>query len=364
MTDDVLNTEIKDKELSPHGGDVYSLDKPYKIMDYSININPFGVPKTLKRAINRSFPKLEQYPDTKNRKATEIIAKHHLLNKNNIVIGNGATELIYLAIQTIKPRKALIPMPTFTEYQRSCKMIGCEVIPYELKKEEAFELIIDDFIAKIDNSIDMVIICNPNNPTSKIISKNSMKKLLEFCQPKGIYIMIDEAFVDFTLSDISVIGYIKKYANLIIIRSLTKFFAVPGLRIGYAVACESLTQLFIANKYPWSVNYFASIVCEISLKDSTYINKTKKWLNQEPKRFYDLLCTLSGIKVYKPNANYILIEVEKTLASIMAERLLNKGIFIRDASNFKFLDAHFIRIAIKDKKSNDKFFDKFSMCLL
>ncbi len=364
MNDEILTAEVRVKDLSPHGGDIYTLDKPYKIMDYSININPIGVPKSLKRAISRSMSKLELYPDMKNRKATEILAKHHSLNTNNIVIGNGATELIYLAIQTISPRKVLIPMPTFTEYQRVCKIVGCEVVPFELKKEVDFKFNVDDFIKKIDSSIDMIIICNPNNPTSKIIDKNSMKKLLEYCQPKGIYIMIDEAFADFTLSDISVIGYIKKYANLIIIRSLTKFFAVPGLRIGYAVACESLSELFIANQYPWSVNYFASIVCEIALKDFNYINKTKKWLNQEPKRFYDMLCTLNGIKVYKPSVNYILIEIEQTLASIMTERLLNKGILIRDASNFKFLDAHFIRIAIKDKKSNDKFFDKFSRCLL
>ena len=333
-------------------------------MDYSININPLGVPKSLKKAINHSISKLELYPDIKNRKATEILANFHSLNINNIVIGNGATELIYLAIQTIKPRKALIPMPTFIEYQRACKLVGCEVIPYKLEKDDDFELNVDDFIKKIDNSVDMIILCNPNNPTSKIIDKNSMKKLLEYCQTKGIYLMIDEAFADFTLSDISVTGYIKKYANLIIIRSLTKFFAVPGLRIGYAVSCESLCELFIANQYPWSVNYFASIVCEIALKDLNYISKTKKWLNQEPKRFYDMLSALDGIKVYKPSANYILIEIEQTLSSIMTDRLLNKGILVRDASNFKFLDSHFIRIAIKDKKSNDKFFDKFSRCLL
>lgn len=255
-------------------------------------------------------------------------------------------------------------MPTVTLYSKACKQNGCEVVPLYLDKANEFDIDIDKLILATSVGVDMIILCNPNNPTSRIIDRTKMLRILDFCQEKGIYIIIDEAFGDFVSGDVSVVKQINRYANLVIIRTLANYFSVSGLRFAYAISCDGLTDLMHMNQTPGTVNYFALIACEILLKDLKYIKGTKAWLQSEPKRFFHIISTLGGVIAYKPFANYIFIELEQVTSATLCERMLSKGINICNCNKFGGLDGQYIRISIKDKKSNEKFLDKFSRCLI
>lgn len=295
--------------------------------------------------------------------AKSALAYYHGVSADNIIIGSGCSELIYLAIRTLRPRKVLIPTPAVNLYLQACKQYGCEFVTLELEKSNEFDIDVEKLILQTQG-VDMIILCNPNNPTSRIIEKSKMYKILDYCQEKGIYLVIDEAYADFTGVDISVAKQVERYANIVIVRTLANYFALSGLRFGYAISCEGLCELLHMNQIPGTVSLFALNACEILLRDFKYIKNTKAWLHSEPKRFFHLISTLGGLTAYKPYANFIFIELEQIPSATLCDRLHNIGIKVCNCNKMGNLDGQYIRISIKDRKSNDKFLDKFSRCLL
>ncbi|MDR0405377.1 MAG: aminotransferase class I/II-fold pyridoxal phosphate-dependent enzyme [Clostridiales bacterium] len=334
-------------------------------LDYSLNVNPLGAPKAFKRSIIKNYSILSSRPDAQSTAAKNALARYHGVSPENVLIGSGCTELLYLAARTLRPRKVLIPMPAVTVYAEACKSNGCEVVPLYTEKESEFDLDADRLIyAAAEAGADLVMLCNPGNPTSRIIAKAEMLKILDYCQEKGIYVVVDEAYADFVGADISTAKQINRYANLVIIRTLANYFALPGLRFAYALACDNLTELLYVNRVPDTVGTLALTACETLLCDLKYIRQTKAWLQTEPKRFFRLLSTLGGVIAYKPFANFIFTELEHIPAATLCERLRSKGITVRDCGRLGVAEGKYIRIAIKDKKSNDKFLDGLSRCLL
>ena len=370
-----------------HGGNIYKVfrEKNIKeILDYSSNINPYGIPESLKKRITENLEVLERYPDPDYVELRQKLANLNKVNLSDIILGNGATEIIFLFMKVINPKKILIVSPTFGEYERAVKSteipgdivsLSCsddnknienkkiEIEYFELKESDDFKLNIENLKNELENKYDLLIICNPNNPTGKFLKLAQTEEILKECNKYDTKLFIDEAFIEF-LSDgmkESIINTEENKKNLFVTRAFTKFFAIPGLRLGYGMYFDKeLEQKISEKKEPWSVNNIAEMAGLTVLDDTEYIGKTLKWITEEKIYMYEKLNEISGIKVYETEVNFITGKIDEKLFSeglnvkVLREKMLEQGILIRDASNFNFLDERFFRLAIKDRASNER----------
>ena len=370
-----------------HGGNIYKVfrEKNIKeILDYSSNINPYGIPESLKKRITENLEVLERYPDPDYVELRQKLANLNKVNLSDIVLGNGATEIIFLFMKVINPKKILIVSPTFGEYERAVKAteiprdivsLSCsgdnknienkeiEIEYFELKESDDFKLNIGNLKNELENKYDLLIICNPNNPTGKFLKLAQTEEILKECNKYDTKLFIDEAFIEFLADGMkeSIINTEENKKNLFVTRAFTKFFAIPGLRLGYGMYFDKeLEKKISEKKEPWSVNNFAEMAGLTVLDDAEYIEKTLKWIAEEKIYMYEKLNKISGMKVYETEVNFITGKIDEKLFSeglnvkILREKMLEQGILIRDASNFKFLDERFFRLAIKDRASNER----------
>ncbi len=346
-----------------HGGNIYILSGKLRlneknIIDFSASINPLGVPKAVISALRDSIRYLYNYPDPDAKRLRLQIAKQHKINPESIICGNGSTELIYLAARALRPERVLIPAPTFSEYERACRMSNkLRVTSYELKKMESFDINPERFIEELKMLVTchsslvtavMAFLCNPNNPTGRALKKADVIKIADASRKLKCYLVVDEAFIDF-MPEESVIKEVEKNPYLIVLRSLTKFYALSGLRIGYGVFPLNITETIKKHKEPWTVNTLAQTAGIAALKDVAYKKKTFRVIKQE-KDFLKKEFKRLEISYIPSQANYYLLRFDnaKEIISI----LKNKGILVRDCSNFKGLDGKYIRIAVKSRKDN------------
>jgi threonine-phosphate decarboxylase len=374
-----------------HGGNIYKIfrEKNIKeILDYSSNINPYGIPESLKKRITENLEILERYPDPDYVELREKLAYLNKVDVSNIILGNGATEIIFLFMKVINPKKILIVSPTFGEYERAVKatervedssILGdsnkkkydeksfgkqkIEIEHFELKENDDFKLNIDNLKNELAKKYDLLIICNPNNPTGKFLKLDETEEILKECNKYNTKLFIDEAFIDFLKDGIkeSIINTKEDKQNLFVTRAFTKFFAMPGLRLGYGIYFDKKLEKRISEKKePWSVNNIAEMAGLTVLDDTKYIEETLKWIAEEKTYVYEKLNEINGIKPYKTEVNFITVKIEDNFilkglnVKILRGKMIEKGILIRDASNFKFLDERFFRLAIKNRKNNDR----------
>ena len=377
----------KETEMDFHGGNIYKVFRKKNIkgiMDYSSNINPYGIPESLKSRIIENLEILERYPDPDYVELREKLANLNNVNLSDIILGNGATEIIFLFMKVINPKKILIVSPTFGEYERAVKAVGTsrnsidlscsddnknienkeiEIEYFELKESDDFKLNIGNLKNQLEKKYDLLIICNPNNPTGKFLKLAQTEEILKECNKYDTKLFIDEAFIEFLADGMkeSIINTEENKKNLFVTRAFTKFFAIPGLRLGYGMYFDKeLEKKISEKKEPWSVNNIAELAGLTVLDDTEYIEKTLKWITKEKIYMYEKLNEISGIKVYETEVNFITGKIDEKLfleglnVKILREKMLEQGILIRDASNFKFLDKRFFRLAIKDRASNDR----------
>ena len=378
----------KETEMDFHGGNIYKIfrEKNIKeILDYSSNINPYGIPESLKKRITENLEILERYPDPDYVELRQKLSNLNKVNLSDIILGNGATEIIFLFMKVINPKKILIVSPTFGEYERAVKATEIsgdtvslsssngdnknienkkiEIEYFELKESDDFKLNIGNLKNELENKYDLLIICNPNNPTGKFLKLAQTEEILKECNKYNTKLFIDEAFIEFLEDGMkeSIINTEGNKKNLFVTRAFTKFFAIPGLRLGYGMYFDKeLEKKISEKKEPWSVNNFAEMAGLTVLDDAEYIEKTLKWIAEEKKYMYEKLNKISGMKVYETEVNFITGKIDEKLFSeglnvkILREKMLEQGILIRDASNFKFLDERFFRLAIKDRASNER----------
>ena len=374
-----------------HGGNIYKVfrEKNIKeILDYSSNINPYGIPDSLKKRITENLEILERYPDPDYIELRQKLAHLNKVDVPNIILGNGATEIIFLFMKVINPKKILIAAPTFGEYERAVKatervenssILGdsnkkkddeksfgkqkIEIEYFELKESDDFKLNIGNLKNELAKKYDLLIICNPNNPTGKFLKLSETEEILKECNKYNTKLFIDEAFIDFLEDGMkeSIINTKENKHNLFVTRAFTKFFAIPGLRLGYGIYFDkNLEKRISEKKEPWSVNNIAEMAGLTVLDDTEYIEKTLKWIKEEKIYMYEKLNKISGIKVYETEVNFITGKIEDNFilkglnVKILREKMLEQGILIRDASNFNFLDERFFRLAIKDRENNDR----------
>ena len=374
-----------------HGGNIYKIFREKnikKILDYSSNINPYGIPESLKKRITENLEILERYPDPDYIELRQKLAYLNKVDISNIILGNGATEIIFLFMEVINPQKVLIVSPTFGEYERAAKatervkdssILGnsnkkkddeksfgkqkIEIEYFELKENNDFKLNINNLKNELAKKYDLLIICNPNNPTGKFLKLDETEEILKECNKYNTKLFIDEAFIDFLKDGMkeSIINTKENKQNLFVTRAFTKFFAIPGLRLGYGIYFDKKLEKGISEKKePWSVNNIAEMAGLTVLDDTRYIEETLKWIAEEKTYVYEKLNEINGIKPYKTEVNFITVKIEDNFilkglnVKILRGKMIEKGILIRDASNFKFLDERFFRLAIKNRKNNDR----------
>ena len=272
--------------------------------------------------------------------------------ENQIIVGNGATELIYNFCQSFLNRKTpvLIQSPTFGEYEAAAKLMGCKISFFKtLNLSEDSE----KFISKIPKN-GCVFVCNPNNPTGELLSKNIVLKIIIAARKKKSLVFLDESFIELVPdSNQSIIKFTKKFDNLFILRSMTKSFGLAGLRIGYGVSSKQIIAVLNKIKIPWNVSGLAQDAARAALCHSFYLDKAKKVIEKESNYLRNSISHIDGFQCHDTSTNFILIKT-KTNSKEIQKKLLKKKILIRDASTFHGLNQHYIRIAVKTHKENQK----------
>ncbi len=328
-----------------HGGNIYG--KPVKL-DFSVNLNPLGVPKEAVEALHKAVEDCSRYPDISAQKLREAVSRFYGLPKEKFIFGNGASELFMAVVHGLRPEKTLIPVPSFYGYEYAAGAAGGEIVYYENNEKDCFGLN-EDFLSALTNDIGLVFLANPNNPTGYLISREFLKRILKRCTDMGIYVALDECFIEFCEDDMSFVREMDKFPNLIIIRAFTKIFSVPGVRLGYLLCDNKPLLEKIERQLPeWNISVFAQEAgCECILQ-SEYIRKTVNFLKRE-RSFLEEGLRQSGLKVYPSMANFFLVYSERPLY----DELLQRGILIRDCSNFRGLSKGFYRMAIKSREENE-----------
>ena len=252
--------------------------------------------------------------------------------------------------------------PTYSEYQRELSLIGGEIYEYHLQESNDFVLDMQDFLHFVTDDTELIILCNPNNPTSSAICQKDLEILLDVAKERNIFVMIDETYVEFApdVSQITAVPLIPRYDNLMVIRGVSKFFAAPGLRFGYGITSnEAFMQTLKTNQNPWSLNSVGAFAGERMLQDTAYIEKTRALICSERKRLYELLKSMAEVKVYEPYANFILVKLLKPgITSFdVFEAAIKEKMMIRDCSSFKSLEGEYIRFCVMMPEDNERLMD-------
>lgn len=331
-----------------HGGDIYRYPK---VMDFSTNINPYGPPKGVTEAIKKNAGKINTYPDPDCGELRKALGEKLEVDGKRIIFGNGSADLMFALCQGIRPQKALIPLPSFLEYQRALLAAGCKVTTYKTGKEEGFSLG-GDFVDAITDSTDIVFLCNPNNPTGNVIDRKLLKKILIKCQETDTYLVVDECFNEFIpgAKKHTLLPLVKEYEKLLIIKAFTKLYGMPGIRLGYGIAGdETLPGKIDKVTQPWGISVLAQTAGLAALQEDAFVAESLSNIEKEKRRMI-IAMSKAGYLIYESAANFIFFEGEPDLAEVC----LKKGILIRDCSSFAGLGEGYFRICVRTRWENEK----------
>lgn len=328
-----------------------------KILDYSSNINPLGISQRVKDFIseNTLFRLITHYPDPECKSLRQVLSDYLDIDAENIITGNGSNELIHLVPRVLKCRRALIYQPAFSEYALSLNLAQAKTDFLFAQEQDDFSININKIIAYVPK-VELIILCNPNNPTGYLLKKEPLLELIRYCLKYKTYLLIDEAFMEFVDNsrDISLIKQAAIYKNLLVLRSITKFFSLPGLRAGYLTGNKELIGKFKLFQPTWSVNAFVQETAEKSIADSGFIKKSKAYIKKEREFLFNSLKRIKQVYPYPPAANFIFCKILNNRLGVqdLSKQLIKSGVLIRDCSNFKGLDSRFFRVAVRKRKDN------------
>ncbi|MEG2893800.1 MAG: threonine-phosphate decarboxylase CobD [Clostridium sp.] len=339
-----------------HGGNVDQVSRVYgidrdSIVDFSANINPLGLHKNVKEAIVQGICKVDRYPDITYRDLVETISRHENINSDYVLLGNGAGEVIFNIARLLMPRKGLVFAPSFSEYGDALNSVGCKISYYSYGKNFNNVQGVVDYI---DDDIDIVFLCNPNNPTGVLSSRDVLVNIVKKCSEVGAVLVVDESFLDFIedKESISMIGLVDEFKNLIVVKSLTKFYAFPGIRIGYGITSNtSYIDSYRGVCPPWNVNTLAMVGAIAAIGEKDYARDSIAYVKAEGDRLYNELISIKGIQGYKPSVNYIFFRCLDDID--LKDELIKRGILIRDCSNYEGLTNGYYRVAVRTKDENN-----------
>lgn len=345
-----------------HGSDLEKIAAYYhipqeSIINFGANVNPLGLSPSVKSALADNLDVITRYPDRDYKALRETIAAYCSVNTDQVAVGNGSTELISLLIGHRKAKHALVVGPTYSEYERELSLTGGSMSYYNLKEHEDFHLDPSDLLKSLPPETDFLILCNPNNPTSSAVRQENIETILSECKKRGIFVMIDETYVEFApcIEEITAMPLTKIFDNLMVIRGVSKFYAAPGLRLGYGVTGN---QEFLSSlkrcQNPWSLNSIAAFAGEKMLQDTAYIKETRALILSQRKQLCKTLREVPFLKIYEPYANFILVRLlkEGLTSHQVFEHAIRQGLMIRDCSSFKSLEGEYIRFCIMKPENN------------
>lgn len=336
------------KKIHTHGGDVYTY--PYAI-DFSANCNPFGTPEGVKKAASEAMEYICCYPDVECREIRKALEEAEGVPYEQIICGNGAADLIFGLVLARKPKKALIPAPTFAEYEQALASVDCEIDYYYLKEENRF-VPGEDMLLQITEKTDIVFFCNPNNPTGVLADRDYLRKLADRCRACHAFLVLDECFTDFIQEQeaYTMKPYLNEYENLFLVKAFTKKYAMAGLRLGYGFcSSEEVINEMQAVMQPWNVSVVAQKAGVAALKEEVYIADTMRKIYKEREILLEEL-KKTGVTIYGSKANYIFFKGPENLQ----QKCLEMGINIRDCSNYEGLENGFYRVAVRTGEENEQ----------
>jgi len=354
----------KKKRFVSHGGNVWGFSRKYnipleKVLDFSGPINHLGpCPKALE-SVKENAKLIRFYPDPNPVELREEVAAYvgHGSCVDNVILGNGSIELIYMVTETLPPKfKAVIPVPSFTEYEKAVLRVGGETIFVQLP--ENFALDTESLKKAVTDDTRIIYICNPHSPSGTLYSKEKILDLAEFCQKKNIILSVDENYIEFSAKgeDTTVAGYVKKFENLFVIRSVTKFYGMPGIRFGYGIAAESLIDTLQTVRQPWSINSLAGFATLAAFNDREFIENSKRTIMREKAQFSKMLVEIGGLKIFPSETNFLLVKIlnPKITSTALREELSKEGMLIRDCCTFVGLDNSYFRVTVRSPEDNLK----------
>lgn len=334
---------------NPHGGDLYSAPVS---LDFSANINPLGTPPAVREAVQRAAALLHQYPDPFCRELVGAIARYEQVPREQILCGNGAAELIFSYCNAQGPRKACVLAPTFSEYETALTACGCETVHYDLQEADDFALT-DRFLPWLRQFPgDLLMLCNPNNPTGQVIAPALLEAICLICQEKGIQLFVDECFLDLTQGreGLSLKNRLTSHKNLLLLKAFTKSYGMAGARLGYCLSGNpDLLRAMAASAQPWNVSILAQQAGIAALEQQDFLRRARDMIQAQRPILSQALQDL-GFRVIPSRVNYILFFSPKPLKHL----LLAQGIQIRSCANYRGLDTGWYRIAVKRPEENQR----------
>ena len=345
-----------------HAARLLSRD-PSDLCDFSASINPLGVPLAARRVLQTAINKVQHYPDPEGLALVRAITERHGIPSDHVLLGNGTVELIHALPAALKIRHGLIVGPTFSEYERALMLANARVTRVMARSENDFRPPVHEVLEQMEQwpssgsgkrrlPIDAVFLCNPNSPTGQSISRNSVYRLLEAVKRRRGCLILDETFVEFC-EEKSVLRRAVCDDSLVVLRSFTKFFGIPGLRIGYAVGTDKRLRAIRDRLPPWSVNTLAQEAALACLQDHRYRKRTLLFFQKERPVFRRALERIPGVRVYPSSANFFLVELPGPLTSREVQAtLMERGFLVRDCSNYTGLHQRMLRFAVRTSHEN------------
>ena len=352
-----------------HGGNLRLACEKYggsenDFIDFSASINPLPRPLEIKGYILNALESIKRYPDDDASIFVERVSDVYGVPDGNVLAGNGTSEILFFLSLINANQSALIVSPTFSEYERSLVNANCRVRKVYMDSLNNFSFNTED-AKSILPQVKLVYLCNPNNPTSNLISpKKELLEFVNFASKKGVLVIIDEAFIDM-VPDESLIKEASSSDNLVVVRSMTKFFGLAGLRLGFAVGARWVIDKMKALKFPWSVNSLAISAGERILGDKEFIKNSLEFLMMERELLYQGLKSVKGLYPYPSSANFLFVRIDlKNLtATKLYHSLARERILIRDCSSFDGLDGRYFRVAVRERADNKRLLEKLGEVL-
>jgi threonine-phosphate decarboxylase len=343
-----------------HGGNIYEVAQRYKlrpdaIIDFSSNINPLGPSPRVLRALRSHLRWISRYPEVHARGLVRDLARFHRLPEEAIVVGNGSTALIYRLPYALLAKNALVVHPTFSEYERAFGLGGCRLDLVMRTEADGFRPPWQRLFEALRRGYGVVVLCNPNNPTGDVIAKDELIEFVEEAARLGTVVIVDEAFMDFH-EDATLKHEVLRRSNLIVLRSMTKCYALAGLRLGFLVASPPLAKRVREADEPWAVSALAQIAGRESLKDRNYLRRTLELIAAEREYLMQRLTHMPGLEVYPSVTNFLLVKIARMGWDVprLQQGLIRQAILVRDCRSFPGLGGGFMRVAVRGRKDNSR----------
>ncbi len=346
-----------------HGGNLDIIEKTFNIkkeniIDFSDNINPLGASKLLQENITNIYDLLNIYPDEHYENLRKSIGQYTNTNYENIIVGNGATELISALIKAVNPHKSLIILPTYSEYEKELNKINSEILYFDVLEKDDFKLNVENLINEITDEIDLLVFCNPNNPTGYLTTISEVEIILKHCKTTNTTVLLDETYVEFSTESTGATSIVNDYQNLFIIRGTSKFFAISGLRLGYGLTGNThLKSKVINTLIPWNVNIVEDYLGQLVFSDKDFIKNSIALCSKEYHKIENFFINVTEIKMFHSDTNFILFKIlsDDFTSTDLFNYMIQHELLIRNLTYSKGLSDKYFRICLQTSAHNDRF---------